>query len=158
MAAGDFKTGLSLAEEVVAVDPGNYMANNAIILAAYRSKEYDKVLTAEKYLLPVLIGEDAFKEIERIYREHGIVPAYDKIMKHLEEFAQNNPISPIDMAIRYITANQPDKAIDCIEKGFEIHDPVMIYIATKMLNLEPLFGTPRFIAICEKMNLPLPKS
>ena len=158
MAAGDSKTGLSLAEEVVAVDPGNYMANNAIILAAYRSKEYDKVLTAEKYLLPVLIGEDGYKEIERIYREHGIFPAYDKIMKHLEEFAQNNPISPIDMAIRYITANQPDKAMDFIEKAFEIHDPATIYIATKMCNLDPLFKNPRFIAICEKMNLPLPKS
>ena len=100
MAAGDCKTCLSLAEEVVAVDPGNYMANSAITMAAYRSKEYDKVIRAEKYLLPFLIGEDAFKEIERIYREHGIVSAYDEIMKHLEEFAQNNPISPFDTGIQ----------------------------------------------------------
>ena len=155
MAAGDFKTGLSLAEEVVAVDPGHIMANNAITMAAYMSKEYDKVLTAEKYLLPFLIGEDAFKEIEVIYGERGIALAYDEIMKHLEEYAQNNPISPVDMAYRYIIANQPDKAMDCIEKGFEIHDPAVIYIATKMLNLDQLFKNPRFIAICEKMNLPL---
>ena len=158
MATGDFKTGLSLAEEVVAVDPGHIMANNAITMAAYMSKEYDKVIRAEKYLLPFLIGEDAFKEIEVIYGERGIAVAYDEIMKHLEEYAQNNPISPIDMAYRYIIANKPDKAMDCIEKGFEIHDPGMIYIATKMLNLDPLFKNPRFIAICEKMNLPLPKN
>jgi hypothetical protein len=158
MEAGDFKTGLSLAEEAVAVDPGHIMAHSGIIMAAYRNKEYDKVLGAEKYLLPFHIEEDAFKEIERIYGEHGIALAYDQIMKHLEEFAQNNPISPIDMAFRYITANQPDKAMDWIEKGFEIHDPAMIYIATKMLNLDPLFKNPRFIAICEKMKLPLTKS
>jgi len=158
MATGDFKTGLSFLEEVVAVDQGNYMANSAITMAAYRTKEYDKVIRAEKYLLPLLIGENAFKEIERIYDEHDITLAYNEIMKHLEEFAQNNPISPIDMAYRYIIANQPDKAMDCIEKGFEIHDPVMIYIATKMCNLDSLFKNPRFIAICEKMNLPLPKS
>ena len=91
MATGDFKTGLSLAEEVVALDPGNYMANNAIMMAACRSKEYDKVLRAEKYLLPVLTGKNTFKEIEVIYGEHGIVVAYDEIMKHLEEYAQNNP-------------------------------------------------------------------
>jgi TolB-like protein len=157
MAAGDFKTSMSLAEEVEAVDPGNFLANNAILMAAYRTKEYDKVLRAEKYLLPVLIliEEDTFKEIERIYSEHGIALAYDEIMKHLEEFAQNNPISPIDKAFRYITANQPDKAMDCIEKGFEIHDPAMTYIATKICNFDPLFKNPRFIAICEKMNLPL---
>ena len=77
---------------------------------------------------------------------------------YLEEYAENNPISPFDLAFRYIYANQPDKAMDCIEKGFEIHDPGMIYIATKMLNLDPLFKNPRFIAICEKMNLPLPKN
>ena len=130
MAAGDFKTGLSLAEEVEAVDPGHIMANNAIIVAAYRSKEYDKVLRAEKYLLPLfLIGEDAYKEIEVIYGERGIALAYDEIMKLLEEYAQNNPISPIDMAFRYIIANQPDKTLDWIEKGFELHDPQMTYIA-----------------------------
>jgi len=48
--------------------------------------------------------------------------------------------------------------MDYIEKGFEIHDPAMTYIATKICNLDPLFKNPRFIAICEKMNLPLPKS
>ena len=79
-------------------------------------------------------------------------------MKHLEEYAHNNHFSPVDMAVRYIMANQPDKALDSIEKGFEIHDPVIIYIATKMFNLDPLFKNSRFITICEKMNLPLPKN
>jgi len=79
-------------------------------------------------------------------------------MKHLEKYAESNYIGFFDMASRYIIANQPDKAIDWIEKGFELHDPGMIYIATKMFNLDPLFKNPRFIAICEKMNLPLPKS
>jgi TolB-like protein len=156
--AGDCKTCLSLAEEVIVADPGNILAYNDIVLASYRCKEYDKVLIAEKYIFPFLLEEDTFLEIERIYREHGIVSAYGEIMKHLEEFAQNNPISPFDLAFRYIYANQPDKAMDCIAKAFEIHDPATIYIATKGSNFDPLFNNPRFIAICEKMNLPLPKN
>jgi TolB-like protein len=158
LAVGDCKTSLSIAEEVVAADPGNYMFNIVIEMAAFHCKEYDKVIKAVRYILPFPIEEDAFKEIERIYDELGIVSAYKVIMKKLEEFAQNNPISPIDMANRYIVANQPDKAMDYIEKGFEIHDPVMTYIATKICNLDPLFKNPRFIAICKKMNLPLPKN
>ena len=80
-------------------------------------------------------------------------------MKHLEEFSENNHISFTDMASRYVRANQPDKAMDWVEKGFEMHDPMMTYIATKMSNLDPLFNNPRFIAICKKMNLlPLPNS
>jgi len=38
------------------------------------------------------------------------------------------------MAIRYMCANQPEKAMDWLEKGYEWHDPVMTYIATKILN------------------------
>ena len=158
MATGDFKTGLFLAEEVAEVDPGNIMANSAIIMVAFRYKEYDKVLTAEKYLLQFPIEEDTIKDIERIYIQSGIVSVYEEIMKHLEKFAENNYISFLDMTYRYLFANQPDKAMDWVEKGFEMHDPQMTYITTTIYYLDPLFKNPRFIAICDKMNLPLPKS
>jgi hypothetical protein len=55
-------------------------------------------------------------------------------------------------------ANQPEKAMDWLEKGFELHDPTMTYIATKIFNLESLFNNPRFLSIVKKMNLPLPKN
>ena len=48
--------------------------------------------------------------------------------------------------------------MDWVEKGFEMHDPQMTYITTLGYNHDPLFKNPRFIAICEKMNLPIPKS
>jgi hypothetical protein len=75
----------------------------------------------------------------------------------LEKIDENNPYSPVEMAIRYIMANKPDKAMDWIEKGYEIHDPGMPYISTHCFNADPLFENPRFIAIVKKMNLPLPK-
>jgi hypothetical protein len=60
------------------------------------------------------------------------------------------------MTYRYLFANQPDKAMDWIEKGFELHDPQMSYISSKIYYLDPLFTNPRFIEMCKKMNLPLP--
>jgi TolB-like protein len=155
---GDCKTALALAEEVTATDPGHYLANNVIQFAALRCKEYDKVIKAERYLLPVFnVKEEDIKEIERIFNEQGIVKAYEKIIKHLEEFAEKNTTQFLEMAFRYIVANQPDKAMDWIEKGFEIHDPQMVYITSGMVNYDPLFKNPRFIAMVEKMNLSLPK-
>ena len=152
-------TAIDIAEEITVADPGHYLANNVIFMAAFQCKEYDKVIKAERYNLPVLsVKEDDIKEIERIFNEQGIVRAYEKIMILLEKIAENNPISPIDMAIRYIMANQPDKAMDWLEKGLELHDPGMTYIATKIFNLDPLFNNPRFIDIVKKMNLPLPKT
>jgi TolB-like protein len=156
--AGDWKTCLSVAEELVVADPVDLNSNGITEIAAYRLKEYDKVIRSVKYSLPFKIEEDAFKDIERIYSESGIVSAYEEIMKHLEKYAENNYICFMDMSTRYIIANQPDKAMDWIEKGFELHDPQMTYIATTGQYFDQLFGNPRFIAICEKMNLPLPKS
>lgn len=158
-ALGDWKTSLSLAEEAIAADPDNLLAYSSFLIAAYRCKEYDKVIAAEKLFLPYFnIQQEDIQEIERLYRESGIIAAYEEIMKRLEKFAENNFIGFMEMVTRYIYANQPEKAIDWIEKGYEMHDPQMTYISSVMYGLDPLFGNPRFIAMCEKMNLPLPKS
>ena len=116
------------------------------------------MIKAVRYFLPMRnVKEEDIKEIERIFNEQGVVMAYEKIMKHMEEYSENNYISPIDMAITYMYANQPDKAMEWLEKGFEQRDPKMPTIAS-IFPFDPLFNNPRFIAICKKMNLPLPKT
>jgi len=156
--AGDTKTSLSLMEEALAANPVDININQMLEIAAYMCKQYDKVIRALKFSLPFTIEEDAFMDIEKIYNESGIVSAYEELMKHLEKYAENNYIGFSELAFRYIIANQPDKAMDWIEKGFELHDPLMTYITKSAQIFDSLFGNPRFIAICEKMNLPLPKS
>lgn len=156
---GECKTALELAETITATDPGNYIANNVILFAAFRCKEYDKAVKAERYNLPIFgVKENDIKEIERTFNEQGFIKAYEKIMIQLEKIAENNPISPIDLAARYMMANQPEKAMDWLEKGFELHDPAMPYIATKIFIFDPLFNNPRFIDIVTKMNLTFSKT
>jgi len=154
--AGEYQTSLSLAEEALAEDPDNFNLNQMIEIAAYRLKQYDKVLRAVRHVLPFPLEEDAYKDIERIYSESGIVTAYEKIVERLEKYAESQPVGFHDMAFRYLVADQLDKAIDWVEKGFEMHDPLMTYITTPARYFDRLFGDPRFIAICEKMKLPLP--
>lgn len=60
------------------------------------------------------------------------------------------------MAILYINGNQQEKAMDCLEKGYELHDPQMPYIASGGYPFDSLYNNPRFIVILEKMNLTLP--
>jgi serine/threonine protein kinase len=155
--AGEYQASLSLAEEAVAEDPDNFNLNQMIEIAAYRLKQYDKVLRAVRHVLPFPLEEDAYKDIERIYSESGIVTAYEKIVERLERYAESQPVGFWDMAFRYLVADQPDKAMDWVEKGFEMHDPLMTYITTPARYFDRLFGDPRFVAICEKMNLPLPE-
>jgi serine/threonine protein kinase len=156
--AGEYQASLALAEEAVADDPDNFNLNQMIEIAAYRLKQYDKVLRAVRHILPFPLEEEAFKDIERIYGESGIVSAYERIVERLEKYAERQPVGFWDMAFRYLVADQPDKAMDWVEKGFEMHDPLMTYITTPARYCDALFGDPRFIAICQKMKLPLPGS
>jgi len=151
---GDFKTALAIGEKVTAVDPGHLLANNVIEAAAFLCGDYNKVMEATKYVLAQ--REVDFKEVERIFGETGFVAAYEEILRQLEVLAQKGYYPPFYMAARYMMVDQPDKAMEWIEKGFEVRDQAMVSIATKGL-FEPLFDNPRFIAILEKMNLPLPE-
>jgi TolB-like protein len=151
--AGECKASLPMLEEAWATNPEDLNYNAMIELAAYKCKDFDRVIRSLKYALPFPFEENKYKEIERIYGESGIVSAYEELMKYMEKFADANYIGFFDMTYRYIIANQFDKAMDWIEKGFESHDPLMSYITQTAHILEPLFDNPRFIAICEKMNL-----
>ncbi len=155
--AGEYQVSLALAEEAVAEDPDNFNLNQMIEIAAYRLKQYDKVLRAVRHVLPFPLEGDAYEDIERIYNESGIVTAYEKIVARLEKFAESQSVGFWDMAFRYLVADQPEKSMDWVEKGLEMHDPLMTYITTPAQYFDRLFGDPRFIAICQKMNLPLPE-
>jgi len=155
---GDCRTAMTYAEKVVTADPKNYLGNNVLEFASFQCKDYEKTLKAVKYSLPITIEENAFKEIEKIFHKQGFAEAFKEITRQMESFASSNPVSPMDMACRYIYTDQPDKAMDWLEKGYEIHDPNMPYITTHGYNLDPLFGNPRFINIVKKMNLLLPNN
>jgi non-specific serine/threonine protein kinase len=155
--AGEYQASLSLAEEALADDPDNFNLNQMIELAAYKLKQYDKVLRAVRHVLPFSLEDEVYRDIERVYKESGIAAAYKLIVERLEKYAESQPVGFHDMAFRYLIADQLDKAVDWVEKGFEMHDPLMTYITTPLRYLDRLFGDPRFIAICEKMKLPLPE-
>lgn len=152
---GDYETALIYGEKLVATNPDHLMGNAIIQEASFPSKDYERAFQATKRILP--LDEETIKEIEGIFNQQGFVAAYEEITNQMELVAQTSNSSPIDMAVWYVYAERPDKAMDWLEKGFEIHDPVIPYIATGMFSLDTLYENPRFINILEKMNLPLPK-
>jgi len=154
--AGNAEAALPVAEELLAKDSTNMNANSMMEIAAYNLGEYDKVIKALRYSLPFPIVENGYEEVLRVYNEAGIVSAYEELLKHMEKYAEKSYVGFLDMSSRYIMANQPNKAMDWIEKGFEQRDAQMGYIVASGRKFEPLYDNPRFMAICKKANLPLP--
>ena len=152
---GDYEAALAIGENLVATKQDHAFGNSIIEGAAFELKDYEKSFKAAKHFLP--LEEDAIKEIEAIFDKQGFVAAYEEITNQIEAVVQKGGASPFWLAQLYIYANRPDKAMDWIEKGFEMHDHQMPYIASGIWHLDTLYENPRFIAILEKMNLPLPK-
>ncbi len=147
---------LTLFETILASAPDYYYAWDATRIAAARCGDLNSFFEAEKRYLP--LEQETLKEIEKIYNKKGIFAAYEEIMKQLEVIANKEFILPIDMALRYYVINQDDKAMDWLEKGFELHDPNLPFCAFSLMCFERLYDNPRFIKIAEKMNLPVPAS
>ena len=97
------------------------------------------------------------KDIEKIFKDEGDNVALEEVVHQMELLAQTKYVNPFDMAMRYSWLNQHEKALDWIEKGFEFHDPNAPYLTLGLFVINELYDNPRFIAILEKMNLPLPR-
>ena len=153
---GYYEEGLKAAEELLADEPGNKLAASAVEQAAYlagdRYRSFETGMMASEY------SEEERKTIESIYSKKGFTAAIYEMIRIEEEKAKNGYVVPMIMAIRYLQVGEHEKALDWLERGYEVRDQSMPYITTDIYFTRPLFDHPRFIALMEKMNLPLPSN
>ena len=152
---GNCASAISIVEDLLASDPDNNLANNVMEPAAFQCGDLERAFKAHKIITP--LEKEEMKRIEKIYDEQGFYAAFEEIMIQLEMRAAKSYLVPADMAMRYYMINQDDKVMDWIEKGTEVHDVSTLYVGTGFCNFARLHNHPRFMALLEKMNLPLPK-
>ena len=157
--SGDWNLALNSLEKAIELEPGHFFAYNLMDLVAFHCKEYDKVFEGlEVYLKYLPIEENLMSSLRKIYDEKGFSEAYNRAIFEMELMAEKNYVIPMDIAMRYNLVNQPEKAMEWLEKGFAIHDPNMPYISTEAFSFNVLEDNPKYIEILEKMNLPRKKS
>ena len=60
---------------------------------------------------------------------------------------------PVGIALRYVDAGDYSRALDWLEKAYEVRDPSLLYSIRDPVN-DPLRADPRFQALLRRMNLP----
>ena len=141
-------------EKAISIDPFSFFAHHILEFVSYEVEDVDALIKSVRFIFP--FGEEVFLSIEKTSEEKGLQTAYEEIVTHLEDLQQSRFLVPVHMANRYVRIHQYDKAMEQLELGFEVRDQNMPYIASGFNNLDPLFTDPRYIALMENMNLPLP--
>ena len=147
-----WEAGYQQVETALELDPDNYFAINFLDQFAINVGEYDRAMEGLMYFLP--FSDEIKDEIKGIYAEQGIYDAYGVVLDQLEN---NHVLGPGDMAMRYALVKKYEKALEAIEKAYEIRDPNLPYLTTKFSCFQPLYKDPRFIAVVEKMGLTIPE-
>jgi len=153
---GQFQNALEYAERARAIRPGSGDAQMKLALIGLG--RYDEAFEYRKKILTVHFGEEGFQSFELIFREEGYFAAEKEIVRQFELLAQEKYVSTNTLASRHYAIGEYSKALDDLEKGYELHEPMLPYLAAGDNGFVNLYDSARFIDIVEKMNLPLPKT
>jgi TolB-like protein/Tfp pilus assembly protein PilF len=141
-------------EKAESIDPFSFFTHHVMEIASFEVEDVDAYLRSVRFVFP--FDEEVFLSIEKIAEKEGLNAAFEETVAQLESLQQSMFLVPIHMASRYVRIQQYNKAMDQVELGFEVHDQNIPYIAVGYIDLVPLFTDPRFLAIIEKLNLPMP--
>lgn len=151
---GQFREALEYAEKALVLGQVKTSAQKKLALMAMG--EYDKAWEHRLIAISRRFNKELVDSIDLIYQKQGYPAADKEITRQFELLAQKSFVPHNTLAKRHYTTGAYSKALNELEKGYEIHDPFMPYIVAGHNGYPDLFDSIRFRAIVKKMNLPLP--
>jgi TolB-like protein/predicted Ser/Thr protein kinase/Tfp pilus assembly protein PilF len=136
--------------------PNNPQAQACLWLVFHLKRQYDEALDRAKAFYAALELTPVVEAMSSGYETGGYPGAMLAAAETLAAISQQVYIGPCFIAYPYLAAGEKEKALEWLEKGFEIGDPNMPYMA------EPIFAVllgeePRYQELLRKMNLPTAK-
>ncbi|MGW8316008.1 MAG: hypothetical protein ACWGNV_10435 [Bacteroidales bacterium] len=140
-------------EKALALDPDHFFTLQLLDIVDFHLGDEAGVIHDLERSQP--FPDTFFDSVETVYRSEGFLPAYNSVLR---ELALPGNHVPFDFYMRYNLIQKYDSAMKWLEIGYEIHDPNMPYIGTGLASFDSLYHDPRFIALMDKMKLPMPEN
>jgi serine/threonine protein kinase/tetratricopeptide (TPR) repeat protein len=146
---------IAAAREALRIQPDYPFATNALwyILHEKKGMERESFEAAKDFARVAYNDPGIDSALDEGYAQGGYTEAMKRVAEALVARLPETYCLPSDIASFYTMAGENDKALDWLEKGLEIHDPVLPYIG--MPDFDGLRSDPRFQELLRKMNLPL---
>ena len=149
---------IAAAREAQRIQPDSSIAVNAIWWIMHKKKGMEKeALEAAKVLMRTVVNDPRIEAaLDEGYAQGGYAEAMKRGAEFLIARLPEVFCYPSDIGTFYALAGEKDKAIEWLEKGLEVHDPVLPYLGYPLF-VDLLRDEPRYQALLRKMNLPTGK-
>ncbi len=134
--------------------PDDMFSQNVLCFAYHLKGMHKEALAAAKISFNACYADpDVNKAFDTFDAKDGYQGAMRAAAEALAAHFHRSYANPSEVASLYLFAGEKSRALDWLEKGYELHDPNMPYIAADP-NYDSLRSDPRFQDLLRRMNLP----
>jgi TolB-like protein len=134
-------------------DPNDSIGLLALWISYEKKQMYKEAVAAAEATYKAIYNLDISDAMDRGFAEKGFQTAMKRGTEAFEAYSKKNFVLPTDMAMLLCYSGDNKRAMDWLEKGYEIHDPAMPYLG--LPTYDPLRSDPRFQDLLRRMKLPL---
>jgi tetratricopeptide (TPR) repeat protein len=145
---------IAAAREALRIQPDFSFATNTLWFILHEKKGMEKEsFEAVKDFARVTYTDPRIDEaLDRGYAHGGYTEAMKRGAEALIARLPKTYCLPSDIAIFFVMAGEKEKAMEWLEKGFEIHDPIFPYLG--LPYFDGIRSDPRFQNILRRVGLP----
>jgi tetratricopeptide (TPR) repeat protein len=145
---------IAQARTALSTAPDDSIANTVLWYVFGAKGMHREALAAARVVMKLLYDDrDVDIALERGFAEAGYEEAMRRAAEPLITHFHKSYVNPSDIAALYVAAGETSRAVDWLEKGYEVHDQNMPYIGWPVFD--SLRSDPRFQALLRRMNLPV---
>jgi tetratricopeptide (TPR) repeat protein len=152
---GRYSEAVQACEKAVSIDPKFWFAHNNIMRPAYLMGDYEKWIQA--WMDKVRWSDQSKASVRTAFDRGGHLEAVREMFRLNELYYPSDCFMDDGVkAERYMYLGEEEKALDHFERIIEADPLEGAYLGTNLHFYDQLKDQPRYIALLEKLDLPLP--
>ena len=155
--AGDDQSAIQYYEKAVSLDTNFRIAVGQLYTAQfhvhYQNRDWDKWIEAWGNKTKGQWNEEARMNVINVFNEEGHIAGIEEMFKMNEKYGNKECLMSYGIKVeRYLILNKPDKALDCLEEGYEKRN-INPNKMTEVKTYNQLKDQARYIELLKKMKL-----
>jgi tetratricopeptide (TPR) repeat protein len=157
---GDYQSAILHLEKALSIDPNHRWAANVLsnvhLDIAFMNGDYEKWFEVWDKKVEGNWNDEGREAVLNAFHKKGHIAGIEEMFKMNEKYGDEGCLMTESLkAQRSIYLKNYDKAMEHLEKAFEMRTLSMTYMETNLWHYDQLKDNPRYIKLLKKMKLPL---